>query len=301
MANPMQTIETQYVVEFAKTVHVLAQEKFSKFMPYVEMQEFGGEDFGYNRFGVLQDQEIVERFQPIQLQDPAWDRRWLAPRYFAVAVGVDGKDIDKMMRNPGPELAEGCINALMRRKDQIIYQAATAAVNVGKSAAATTSLTFANDGGVTIDASGGFGFSTMQTIKQNFVDSAVAVDTEVDIALTVDGKRLQNLLGEIELTSFDYATEKPLAKGNMGQAYGIKLIPFASSPGSYAPLLAATSGNRTLIALAEKGIVFAKGIVSIRIEKRIDMLNTPTQIIAEMAACAIRTEGPRVQAITVQA
>ncbi len=299
MANPYQTLETQYVVEFAKQVHVLAQEKMSKLLPFVKMQDFNGEDFGYDRFGLLADQEIVERFQPIQLQDASWDRRWMAPRFFAVAVGVDGKDIEKMMRNPGQELAEGCVNALMRRKDRIILQAATATVNTGKSAASTTPVTFANDGGLTIDATGGFGFGTLQTIKQNFVDNAVATETETDVALTVDGKRLAALLGEIELTSFDYATEKPIAAGTMGQAYGMKLIPFASGVQTYDPILAETSGERTLIALAEDGIVFAKGIISIRIEKRIDMFNTPTQIIAEMAVAAMRTEGSRVQAITV--
>lgn len=301
MAQIMQTIETQYVVEFAKTVHVLAQEKMTKLMPYVTLQDFQGEDFGYNRFGVLADQEIVERFQPITLQDASWDRRWMAPRYFAVAVGIDRKDIDKMARNPSPELAQGCVNALMRRRDQIIYQAATASVNVGKSAAATTPVTFANDGGTTIDATGGFGFGTLQSIKQTLVDNAVATDTDVDVALTIDGKREQNLLSEIELTSFDYATEKPVAKGSMGQAYGIKMVPFASNPGTYSPLLTASGGQRTLIALAEDSIVFAKGIVSIRIEERIDMYGKPIQIVAEMAVAAMRTEGARVIAVTVQA
>lgn len=299
MAQPYATIETQYVVEFSKTVHVLSQEKMSKLLPFVKMQDFQGEDFAYDRFGLLADQEITERFQPIQLQDAAWDRRFMAPRYFAVAVGVDKKDIDKMLRNPGQELAEGCVNALMRRRDKIIYQAATATVKTGKSAAATTDVTFAADGGVTIDATGGFGFSTLQTLKANFIDSAVATDVDVNIALTVDGKRELNLLGEIELTNFDYATEKPLAKGTLGQAYGIKLIPYAS--GTVDPLLVSSSGNRTLIALAEDGIVFAKGVMSVRIEERIDMFGKPYQIVAEMAVAAMRTEGPRVQAITVAA
>ncbi len=222
----------------------------------------------------------------------------MAPRYFAVAVGIDQKDVDKMIRNPGQELAEACTAALMRRKDNIIYNAATASVNVGKSAAATTPVTFANDGGVTIDATGGFGFSTLQSLKQNFVDSAVAVDSSVDIGLTIDGKRQQNLLSEMELTNFLYQNTKPLATGTMETAYGIKMIPFASNT-IYPPLLTLAGGNRTLIALAENSIVFAKGIVSIRIEKRIDMFNTPTQIIAEMAVSAIRTEGVRVQAVTV--
>ncbi len=139
----------------------------------------------------------------------------------------------------------------------------------------------------------------MQTLKQNFVDAAVATDVDTRIALTVDGKRLANLLGEIELTSFDYATEKPLASGNLGQAYGITLIPYASS--SQDPLLVSSGGNRTLVALAEDSVVFAKGIVNVRIEKRIDMYGSPTQIIAEMGVAALRTEGVRVQAVTVGA
>lgn len=299
MANPYTTLDTQYTVEFGKQVHVLAQEKMSKLMPFVKMQDFNGEDFAYDRFGLLADQEIVERFQPIQLTDAAWDRRWMAPRYFAVAVGVDPKDVDKMMRNPSPELAEGCVNALMRRRDKIIYEAAFADVREGKSAAATVSKTFANDGGVTIDATGGFGLTTLKTIKENFVDAAVATDVDVNIALTQDGKRINNLLGETQLTSFDYNTEKPLVKGTLGQAYGIKLIPYASD--SQDPLMVASGGERNLLALAEMGIVFGKGVISVRIEKRIDMYGAPTQIVAEMAVAALRTEGVRVQKVRVAA
>lgn len=296
---PYETLDTQYVVEFAKTVHVLAQEKMSKLMPYIKMVDFEGEDFGYNRFGVLPDQEITERFKTIQLTDAAWDRRWMAPRFFAVAVGVDGKDLEKMRRNPGEELAEGCVNALMRRRDKIIYEAATADVRTGKSAAATTPVTFANDGGTTIDATGAFGLATLQTVKENFVNNAVATDVDTNIALTVDGTRIKNLLTDTQLTSFDYNTEKPLAKGTLGQAYGIRLLPYAKS--SQDPLMVAAAGERNLIALAEEGVVFAKGVISIRIEKRVDMFNTPTQIVAEMVVAALRTEGVRIQKIRVAA
>lgn len=294
-----ETLSTQYTVEFGNMVHVLAQEKMSKLMPYVKMADFQGEDFGYNRFGLLADQEIVQRFQPIQLQDAAWDRRWMAPQYFAVAVGIDEKDVDKMAKSPSPELAEACVNALARRRDKIIYKAGFADVRVGKSAASATTVTFANDGGLTIDATGGFGLSTLKTIKRNFVDNAVATDVEVNTALTVDGKRIENLMGETALTSFDYNTEKPLVKGSMATAYGMSLIPYASA--SQDPLLVAAGGERNLLALAEEGIVFAKGVINVRIEKRIDMFNTPTQIVAEMAVAALRTEGARVQKVRVAA
>lgn len=299
MANPSQSLEQQYVVEFGKEVHVIAQEKMSKLMPFVKMTDFQGSDFSYDRFGVLADIEITQRFQQIQLQDPSADRRWMAPQYFAVAVGVDGKDIDKLARNPGPELAEACVNALMRRRDKVIYKAAFDDVRVGASAAATNPVTFANDGGQTIDATGGFGLSTLRAIKKGFVDSAVATDTEVSVALTVDGTRLDNLMAETQLVSFDYNTEKPLVKGSMGQAYGTQLIPYAS--GVSDPLLKAVSNERNLLALAENGIVFAKGVIGVRIEKRIDMHNTPTQIVAEMAVAALRTEGSRVKKIRVAA
>jgi hypothetical protein len=298
-AIPYETLDSQYQVEFGKMVHVLAQEKMSKLLPYVKMQDFQGEDFAYDRFGLIVDQEIVERFKPIVLTDAAWDRRWMAPRYFAVPVGIDPKDVDKMRRTPQPELAEACVNALMRRRDKIIYEAAFADVRTGKSAAATTAVTFANDGGVTIDATGAFGLATLQEIKRNFVNNAVATDVDVNIALTVDGKRIEDLLGDTQLTSFDYNTEKPLTKGTIGQAYGMQLIPYAS--GTQDPLLTVAAAERNLLALAEMGIVFAKGVISVRIEKRIDMFGQPTQIVAEMAVAALRTEGVRVQKVRVAA
>jgi hypothetical protein len=299
MPEILATMSSQYVTEFSSMVHVLAQEKMSKLMPYVKMADFNGEDFGYNRFGIVADQEIVQRFQPIQLQDVGYDRRWMAPRYFAVALGIDGKDIDKMGRTPQPELVEACVNALSRRRDKIAYEAAFADVRVGKSAAATTLVTAANDGVITIDATGGFGLSTLKTIKRNFVDNAVATDVEVNTALTVDGKRIEALMGETALTSFDYNTEKPLVKGSMATAYGMSLIPYASA--SQDPLLVAAGGERQLLALAQEGIVFAKGVIGVRIERRSDMFNSPIQIVAEMAVAALRTEGARVQKVRVAA
>lgn len=296
---PYETLDSQYTVEFGQQVHIMAQEKMSKLTPFVKLVDFHGEDFSYDRFGILADQEITERFQPIQLQDAAWDRRWMAPRFFAVPVGIDGKDLEKMKRNPSPELAEACVNALMRRKDKMIYEAAFADVRVGKSGASASSVTFAQDGGKTIDATGGFGLSTLKTIKSQLVDDAVATDTDVDVALTVDGKRIENLMGETALTSFDYNNEKPLVKGSMSTAYGMNLVPYASN--SQDPLLVAASGERNLLALAAGGIVIAKAIISIRIEPRNDMYNTPTQIVAEMAMAALRTEGTRVKKVRVAA
>lgn len=296
---PYETLDQQYQVEFGKEVHVLCQEKMSKLMPFVKMQDFSGEDFAYDRFGVIQDQEITQRFQTIQLQDAAWDRRWMAPRYFAVPVGIDPKDVDKLRRNPSTELVEACVNALMRRRDKIIYEAAFADVRVGKSGASSTPVTFANDGGITIDATGGFGLATLRTITRNYVDAAVATDTDVNKALTVDGKRIEALMGETQLTSLDYVDNKPNKTGTMGEAYGHKLIPYAS--GVQEPLLVAASNERNLLSLAEGGIVFAKGIIDVRIEQRIDMHGKPWQIVAEMAVAALRTEGVRVQKIRVAA
>ncbi|MBS2008257.1 MAG: hypothetical protein JST01_14510 [Cyanobacteria bacterium SZAS TMP-1] len=299
MAPPYETLDTQFTVEFSKEVHIIAQEKMSKLLPFVKMTDFQGEDFAYDRFGILTDVEITQRFQQIQLQDAAWDRRWMAPRFFSVPVGVDGKDLKKLKRDPGNELADACVNALARRKDKILYEAALADVRVGKSAAATSTVTAAQDGVITLDATGGFGISTLKALKRNFVDAAVATDVDVKIGMTVDGKRIENLMGETTLTSFDYNTEKPLVTGSMGQAYGISLIPYAS--GSQDPLLVAASGERKLIALAEGALVMAFGIVNVRIEPRTDMHNTPTQIVAEMMIAALRTEGSRVQAIRVAA
>lgn len=295
-----ETLDSQYTVEFGKMVHVLAQERMSKLLPFVKMADFThGEDFSYDRFGLLADQEIVERFQPIQLQDAAWDRRWVAPRFFAVPVGIDGKDLAKMKRNPQPELAQACVDALMRRRDKIILEAAFADSRVGKTGASASAVTFANDGGKTIDATGGFGLATLKTLKRNFVDAAVATDLDVNIALTVDGTRIENLLGETQLTSFDYNTEKPLVKGTLGQAYGLKLVPYAAA--SQDPILVASNGERNLLALAENGIVFAGGVISVRIEPRVDMHNNVVQVVAEMMVCAMRTEGARVQKVRVAA
>jgi hypothetical protein len=47
--------------------------------------------------------------------------------------------------------------------------------------------------------------------------------------------------------------------------------------------------------------VFAKGVISVRVEKRTDMYNSPTQIVAEMVVAALRTEGARVQKVRVAA
>lgn len=301
MATLYSTLPQRYVYDFNTAFEVaMSQEKVSKLVPFTIPADFVGEYMAVNRRGRAKAKErpADARFQAVELENFAWDRRWVARRYFDIEYGIDALDLDKMPISPQSGMIQEAVKAMNRVRDQVIYDGAFADVKQGQNPVSATTITAAADGVVTISATGGFGLDTLLELKKRMIDSAVITDADAKVLITIDGQRNTDLLSETQLTSIDYAMRKPLAEGRIWEALGFVLIPFASNTDD--PLLKPSGGTRSLLVMAEGAVVFVGGAVNIQIKDRPDLKDV-TQIRVTMAANAVRVEGSKVLKVTVTA
>lgn len=288
------TIDQALITEFSAMVHQEAQQKISKMKPYVVMKQMQGDVFAYDGLGRVDAREVVGRNVPATFDDITHNRRKIARRRFVVNLPVDSSDVRGALLNPDSEYAEACSAAMEREVDRVIYNAAFADVLTGRDFENT--VTFANDGGLTVDATAGLTYEKLLEVNQNFIDNDVAYGRRF---LTITGDEHTALMGEIELTSGDYTRQYSVEGGMMQNALGMDLLLLADSVAN--PIIPTASGERALIAATDRA--FCLGVskeMSIKITERDDYIEThQVQVVMEIGA--VRTEGALVQKVRVTA
>lgn len=306
-AAPYETVSNQYILDFTAQVHSITQERARKLERYVIPKKFDGGYLRYIRAGQMaRPDQVNQRFQDVNLTDFAWDTRWKAKKYFYLALGIDAKDIDKLGRDITPEMISAAGASINREIDKQIYAAAEAAVLVGATPAEGSSVSATTDGVEVLDATTGFGLSTLQELKRKFVDDGVVNDMMAvpgggapnDLMLAIGGEQEEDLLSETQLTSIDFVNDKPLTEGRIQRAYGINLESFGATVQD--PLMPSASSERRLLALAHGGLCMALEEPQVIIQDRPDKLQTK-QAVLMFAVTVLRTEGKRVKIVRVAA
>jgi hypothetical protein len=210
-----------------------------------------------------------------------------------VTLLVDERDVRGMLTNPSGELATMCIAAVERETDRIIYDALFATVSTGRNFA--SSLTFANDGGITVDATAALTYEKMLEVRAGFLDNEVGNQGDIAIAVGISGDEHTDLMSEIELTSGDYTSQYVIEKGIIRSALGMGLVAFGANATD--PILETVGGERISFALAQKGVV-----LGISQDRKVEVKDYPGKVetkiinvIKELGA--VRTQGVRVQKI----
>lgn len=287
-------IDTALVIQFSEQVHVKAQQMKSRLRDSTEQKMVKGEDYAYEDIGSLEAIEITSRHQDTVGQDISHGRRRIRMREFRATIYLDKKDQLETLIDPQRNYAQAVARALYRKYDAIAVEAAFADVATGKSFG--TTVTFANDGGLTVDATSGLVYEKLLEINENFIDNDVGTDEIEDYFLTVSGEEHTDLMGETELTSGDFVRSFSVEKGKMVMAAGLELKHFAANAAS--PILSVASSQRSCVAASKRGIcVGISEELTIEIDKRPDK-NNMTQVQASMFMGAVRTEGKLVQKVT---
>lgn len=252
-----------------------------------------GDDFAYDRLGDVDMREVVGRNAPATFDDIEHSRRKIARRRFVINLPIDASDVRGALQSPGQEYQKAVVKGAMRQMDRIIAGAAFSDVATGRNFENT--VTFANDGGLTVDATAGLTYEKLLEIQENFIDTNV----DGELFLTLTGKENTSLMKEEELTSGDYVRERSVDKGRMVMAAGLDLIHFAAN--ETIPILDVTGGVRSCFAATKDAIcVGMSKEANVTITPRYDLIETTqVQIIMEMGA--VRTEGGRIQKVTTTA
>lgn len=293
----VQSIDKALITEFSDMVHQEAQQTQSRLKPYANIKQMSGDLFAYDGLGRVEAREINGRVVKAEFDDIEHNRRKIRRRRFVVNLPIDASDVRGALLNPDSEYAKASAAAAVRQMDRVMAEAAFADIQTGREF--DTTVTFAGDGGLTVDATAGLTYEKLLEIHENFIDEDVGIEMDEKLFLTITGKEHTQLMGETELTSGDFTRQMAVEGGKMVNAAGLDLIHFAANAPS--PILTVSGGERQLIAGSSRGICL--GIskdMAITINKRDDYIETSqVQIVMEIGA--VRTEGALIQKVRTTA
>lgn len=302
MSGTGATIASQFITQFGDTMFELAQQSEARFRPIVDLQELNGEFSMENRVGYLDTQDLNTRSPEIVPQDIQWDVRQLMPTAFGVAADVDKWDAERMLTDPNSILAKKAVEALERKFDRVCIAALTATVRTGRDASG--SLTAAQDGVVTVDATGGFNYETLLQLDANFQGAEVETDSEGQSnarkILFISEQEHQQLMKEGTLISRDFTGQAVVDNGKLRRVGSFDVVIFGSKMPT--PQLLVTAGVRQCFAVAMGGL-------RVRLQKAWDINYIPalqnkwrtSRVTAEGRMGAVRMEGVRIQILNTTA
>jgi hypothetical protein len=290
----METIDTQLITQFTDRMHVKAQQMKARLRPVVMVLPIKGDRFAYDGLGDVEARELTGRFNQTQFDDIEFFRRKIVRRRFVVTIPIDEMDVEAMLTEPTSQLAEACTRAMERVFDRVAVEAAFADVQTGRDF--ETTVTFASDGGLTVNATAGVTLAKLLEVQQNWIDGEVGNDMPVKKTLCISGDEHTAMLQISQLTSGDYSRQFALEKGEIQNAVGLDLVKFGAS--ARKPVLSVSGGVRSCVALAQGGI--AVGVArgwKVTVKDRPDYVDTK-QIQVTGILGAVRTEGKLVQKFT---
>lgn len=290
----METVDQHLITQFSDMMHVKAQQIRSRFRPHVIIKKMTGDRFAYDGLGDVEARELTGRFSQTQFDDIEHWRRKIAKRRFSVTLPVDKNDLEGRLKDPQGEYATAVTRAMERVFDRVCYDALFADVQTGRDFENT--VTFANDGGLTVNATGGLTYPKLLEINQNFMDNEVGNDSPVDIIFGVSGDEHTTMMQISQLTSGDFSRQYVVDKGQITNVLGMQLIKFGAS--ARKPVLTVSGGTRSCFAMATGGLCVGMAREwEITIKDRPDYVDTK-QIQITGVLGAVRTEGKLVQKVT---
>jgi len=296
----VDSVNARYSRQFSDQVHVAAQQMKSRLRPFVKIKALDANDFAYDGIESVEAHEVTGRNSATVFSDITHTRRKLRARRFAVALPVDPKDAIETVTNPEKDYAGAVARAINRKFDKVVIDAMFADVQTGQEFG--TTVTFADDGGLTIDATAGFTYEKLLEMSRKFVNNEVGNEMEEDFILGITGDEQEDLMAEAELTSGDFTRQFAVEKGKLVRATEFGLVKYGASVSN--PLLDVNSGTRDCFAMATNvQPAMCMGIakdIAIRIDERPD-LNYTKQVYADVIIGAVRTEGKLIQKVQTTA
>lgn len=288
-----ETIDNVLTTQFSDMLHVKAQQIRARTRQFVQIKQMTGDLYAYDGLGSIEAQEVFGRIQKTEFSDIDHNRRKIARRRFSLTLPIDDMDVRGVLLNPEGEYAGASIRAMERVFDRVVSGSMFADVNTGRDFDNT--VTFAADGGFTVDATAGLTYEKLLEIKQNFIDADVGNDIPETIYMGISGDEHTALMKETELTSGDFSRQFVVDKGEIVRAVGIELVRFAAN--AQTPILTVSGGVRSCFAASTRGTcVGLSKEMTLKIQDRPDYVDVK-QVQINFILGAVRTEGVLVQKV----
>jgi len=291
-------VDTALITQFSNLLHVKAQQMKTRLMGRCQILPITGENFAYDGVGSLVAKTNNSRNPLIDPQNPDYLRRKLTTDRVLVEIIVDNRDARRMFEDPSSRLVNECMYAIMRKADKIGIDAAHASVYTGKDF--STTVSFATDGGQTVDATAGLTFTKLLNVKDNFKKKEVGLDMPEDLLFLCTEQEETSMLKLSELTSRDFTANYVVDAGKVAKVMGMDVILFGSATDN--PQLAVASAVRDNIAMSTRGLIYgmSKQFNVTVIESHPSYVeSTYIRVLGDLGA--VRTDGVRVQKVQTTA
>lgn len=285
------SIDNNLITQFSDMLHIQAQQNPSRLRSHVIVKQMTGDVFAYDGLGKVEAREVNGRVTPTVFDEISHNRRKITRRRFVVTLPIDASDTRGVLLNPEGEYAGACMKAMNRQWDRVGVEAAFANVSTGRDF--DTSVTFANDGGKTVNATAGTTYETLLEMRKNFTNEEVGNDAQEKLMLLITGTEEEALMQELELTSGDYSRQFVVDQGRIARAAGVDLIVYGADVAN--PILDVNAGTRDCVGMTGRALCYGLSKdMSINIKDRPDYVETKqVQIIGQWGA--VRTEGVLMQ------
>jgi len=202
--------------------------------------------------------------------------------------------------NPSALITQEMMNASYRFLDKVGIDASVASVYYGEYGA--TELTFANDGGITIDATGGITIDLLRKINHRFTGTEVVGPNGMNnVKFVITEDEQYDMGGITQLTSWQFQAVYPsnamgaANESGYGRQLGMQNVTFGAQAAT-GKMLAEASAVRDCLALANNAMVYGMASDGINFEI-IPLSETKISTIRlrlTLTAGAVRTNGNNV-------
>jgi len=291
-------VDTALITQFSNLLHTTAQQMKTRLMGKCQIMPITGDSFAYDGTGIVEARTVNERNPLIDPVNPDFTRRKLTRDRIVVELIVDNRDVRGMFDDPSSKLVQDCMFAIMRKADKVGITAAHAAVLTGKDFG--TSVSFATDGGQTVDATAGLTFAKLLELKDNFKKNEVGLDMPEDMFIGITEQEETSMLNLTQLTSRDFTRDYTVDNGKISRVMDMGVILFGS--GVDYPQLSVAADVRDCFALSTKGLLYGMSkqfSVQVIPDYPGYIESTYIRVLGEIGA--VRTDGQRVQKLQTTA
>jgi len=243
---------TEIMVDmFSANILHLVQQSTSRLFQFTDPESAGakGEIKFYDRKGKGQARRKEGRNEDVIYSNPDWTRRGIACDDYYESYLEDRLDRLRVIADPDSEDAKTVAMSLGRQMDEVIIEAAmgdalTGRHGAGSVATVPDSQKICAFDGVTIDGLG-LNVKTLRAVRKKFKQNeAIQKDAKgkglEKIVFAMASQQSDDLLGQTEVTSTDYAAVKALVDGEVDTFLGmtfveLELLSFTDADISYDP------------------------------------------------------------------
>lgn len=298
------SIDQAALQNFQDSFYELAQQTQSKLVGNnaVYFLPSKGKTNNMARIGRLELVEVNTRNPDKQFSDYNLDNRQFQKRRFTLTVQIDAKyDINELIKDPTSDILKELNNAKERVIDRIAVASAVGPVLTGGPDVAPTSTSAASDGVITVSATSGVVYATVQTVVQNYINADIPIDAWQAATFCITGKENTNLMGEDKFINNFYIGTKVVDKSTMQNAGALNIVLFAGSVNGGVtvtnPILPEGTSTRSCVVLCPRSIAMAMELGDLSVMKSATKVNS-WDITIDFWINAMRTEGVKVQIVT---